>query len=152
MIDFKGKIGKHPVLKEHLLHAFLFFMGKAVIPLLHVDAAAFFFDITVDLGEGSAGNGDHLHQQHGGVNAVLTVDVTPHRQTAGGLTADQGIHLRHLGGDIFEAHGNLVAGFAEFLGNLIQHVGGGQIPDHRAVHAAVFDHVIVQQHQDGVGV
>ena len=68
------------------------------------------------------GDGQHLHQQRGGVDAVLAGDVAANGHAAGGLAADDGVRLRQLGGHPLEAHRHLVAFLAQPCGHAVQQV------------------------------
>ena len=77
--------------------------------------------------------------------------MAPDGQTAGGLAADDGVGLRHLGGDVLEAHGDFVALLTHILCDPIQQVGGRVVAHAGAGPAAVFQQVVVEQNQQGVG-
>ena len=109
-------------------------------------------DLPVQLGQAAAGGGHHLHQQGGGVDAVFALDVAPDGEAAGALAADDRPGLQHLARDVLEAHRDLVALLAEPLRNGVQQVGGGQVAHRRPVPALVLQQVVVQQHQNLVGV
>jgi len=133
------------------VHGILFLLIELIIPLFHIDPAAFRFDICIDLGQLFARHGYHFHQQAGGIYAVLSMDMASYGKASGGFAADNGICFRHLGGNMFEAYRNLIAFFPEFFCHLIQHMRGADIADNRAVPAFIFHKVIVQQDHDIVG-
>ena len=125
--------------------------GVLVGGLLHHEGAVAPGDVRVDLRERLAGAGDHLHQQPGGLDAVLAGDVAAHGEAAGGLPADHGVGLGHLRADPLEADGHLVALLAVRLGDPVQQVGGGHVPHDGAGPALPGQQVLVQQHQHLVG-
>ena len=101
------------------MHGILFLLVELVIPFFHIYLSAFGFYIRIDLGQLFAGYGDHFHQQAGGIYPVFPMDMSSHGKAAGGFPADNGVCFRHLGGNMFEAYGYLIAGFPEFLRHLI---------------------------------
>lgn len=152
VVNFIGKLRKESVFQKDFVHGILFLLIELIIPLFHIDPAAFRFDIGIDLGQFFARHGYHFHQQAGGIYAVLSMDMASYGKASGGFAADNGIRFRHLGGNVFEAYRNLIAFFPEFFRHLIQHMRGAYIADNRAVPAFIFYKVIVQQDHDIVGV
>ncbi len=78
--------------------------------------------------------------------------MAPDGQTAGGLAANNGSGLRHFRGDVLKAYGHLITNFIVILGYPIQQMGGGVVPYAGTLPAPVFQQIVVQQHQQGVGV
>ena len=109
-------------------------------------------DLPVQLGDGAARHGQHLGQQGCGVDAVLAGDVPLDGQAPGALAADDGVRLGHLGGDPLEAHGHLIALLPQAFRHPVQQMGGGIVAHAGALPAAIFDQVVIEQHQQGVGV
>ena len=126
-------------------------VGHAEIRLRPLGVAVLPGDLRKQLRHGFAGDGQHLHQQRGGVDAVLAGDMPPHGHAAGGLAADDRVGLRHLRGHPFEAHRHLIALLAQTLRHPIQQVAGGVVADAGAVPAPVLHQIVVQQHQQLVG-
>ena len=116
-----------------------------------MDCAVLVLNIPGNLGQLLAGNGDHLHQKRGGVNAIFAVDMTAHRQSARGLAADDGIRLIHLRRDIFEANRHFVALLSKAFRNLVKHVGSRHVADYRALPAFVLDEIVIKHYQNVVG-
>ena len=116
-----------------------------------MDTAAFLLDIPVDGRDTSPGHRDHLDQQHGCIDPVLAVDMAANGQSAGRLPAQQRICLAHLRGDMFKSNRNLITLFPESTGDAVQHVCRCHVANHRSMHPAVPDHVVIQQDQDIVG-
>ena len=77
--------------------------------------------------------------------------MAPDSQTAGGLSADHGIRLGHLRGNILKAHVHLIALLPHILRHPVQQMGGGIVPDTGTRPAPVFQQIIVQQHQQRIG-
>jgi len=73
------------------------------------------------------------------------------RQSAGGLSADDGIRLLHLRGHKLKPNGNLVTLLPETLRHPVQYMSGGKTPDYRPPPALVFQKRIIQHHQNVVG-
>ena len=97
------------------MDALLFLCREAVRALFHVDLAVLLADVLSNLRKLLPADCHHLHQKGRRVNAVLAVDMALHRQTTGGLAADDGIGLLHLCGNVLKAHRHLVAFLVERL-------------------------------------
>ena len=83
MIGLLGKFRKLLFIEQSMPELFLLFPAEAITTLFHVYLAAFSADLCEHFGQPAARHGDHFHQEHGCVDAVLSVDVSAHRQSAG---------------------------------------------------------------------
>ena len=59
--------------------------------------------------------------------------------------------LIHFKGDVLKAHRNLIADRAKVLSHPIQHMGGGNVANHRALPAFKLMEVVVQKDKNVIG-
>ncbi len=94
---------------------------------------------------------NHFHKEGGCINAILAVDMPMDGKSPGGFPAKDRPRFLHFGRDMLKTYRHLIALLPKLLGYLVQHMGSGNIPYHRAAPSLVFHEVIVEQHQDVVG-
>ena len=82
MVDLERELRQSLLFKEQLPHVLFLLLVETAFTFFHVITAAFALDLAVDLRDVPAGDRDHLNKQHGGIYAVLAVDMAAHGQSA----------------------------------------------------------------------